>query len=521
MAKVVTIPATRKRFSNAPTNDQRKRRVAGYARVSTDSEDQLSSYDAQCDYYTNYIKSREDWEFVGMYSDEGITACNTRKRDGFNHMVADALEGRIDLILTKSVSRFARNTVDSLSTIRKLKEHGTEVYFEKENVWTFDTKGELMITILSSLAQEESRSISENSTWGIRKRFQDGKVSVPFSRFLGYDRGENGELVVNHEQAKLVQQIFGLYLQGKTAHRIARMLTEACVPTVTGKTKWTNNVVMGILTNEKYKGDALLQKEYTTDFLTKRKKKNEGEVPQYYVEGDHEAIIDPETFARVQDRIAAQKRDRAGSVNLFSGKIKCGDCGGWYGSKVWHSTDKYRKVMWRCNRKYAGGRCTTPSINEEAVKMAFVKALGVLGSVREDVIDQFEAIRDTAFGYEDLALEVYLQNQRLREIEKQMDLEIAYNARFAQDQEAYAARYRLLEQEYEETRVKLETDKANMSTRMEQRRKLDDFMLALRDLPDNTEVFNEQTWVALCDHATIYSDGSIRITFKNGQEVQA
>src|SRR5574344_371968 len=227
MAKsVTTIPATISKYTAKPINSKKKRRVAGYARVSTDMEDQQTSYAAQCDYYNNYIQSREDWEFVYLYSDEGISATSTTHRDGFNRMIADVLNGKIDLIITKSVSRFARNTVDSLSTIRKLKENGTECYFEKENIWTFDSKGELLITIMSSLAQEESRSISENCTWGMRKRFADGKVSVPYGRFLGYDRGENGELVVNPKEAEVVRDIYRLFLSGLTPHAIAKILTE-------------------------------------------------------------------------------------------------------------------------------------------------------------------------------------------------------------------------------------------------------------------------------------------------------
>ena len=181
--KVKTIPATLTRFTASPITEQKKRKVAGYARVSTDHDDQFSSYEAQIDYYTNYIKGRDDWEFVEVYTDEGITGTSTKHREGFKQMIADALDGKIDLIVTKSVSRFARNTVDSLTTIRQLKEAGVEVYFEKENIWTFDGKGELLLTVMSSLAQEESRSISENCTWGQRKRFADGKVSVPFQRF--------------------------------------------------------------------------------------------------------------------------------------------------------------------------------------------------------------------------------------------------------------------------------------------------------------------------------------------------
>lgn len=218
MARVTTIPATISRFTATPINEKKKRRTAAYARVSTDSEEQLTSYTAQVDYYTNYIKGRDDWEFVAVYTDEGITGTNTKHREGFKRMVQDALDGKIDLIVTKSVSRFARNTVDSLTTIRQLKEKGIEVYFEKENIWTFDGKGELLLTIMSSLAQEESRSISENCTWGQRKRFADGKVTVPFNHFLGYDRGPDGNLVVNPEQAVIVQQIYAMFLQGMSYH---------------------------------------------------------------------------------------------------------------------------------------------------------------------------------------------------------------------------------------------------------------------------------------------------------------
>ena len=338
---VITIPATISKFTAAPLTSRKKRKVAAYARVSTDHEEQQSSYEAQVDYYTQYIRERDDWEFVAVYADEGITGCNTKKRDGFNSMVEDALAGKIDLIVTKSVSRFARNTVDSLTTIRKLKEHGIEVYFEKEGIWTFDSKGELLLTIMSSLAQEESRSISENCTWGQRKRFADGKVTVPFKRFLGYDRGPDGNLVVNEEQAKIVRRIFGMFLTGMSPAMIAHTLTKEGIPTPGGNHKWYASFIRSILANEKYKGDALLQKVYTTDFLTKKKKKNNGEVPQYYVKDNHTAIIDEKTFALVQTKLAGRTpgQNRLSSVSIFSSKIVCGDCGGWYGPKVWHSTD--------------------------------------------------------------------------------------------------------------------------------------------------------------------------------------
>jgi site-specific DNA recombinase len=365
---VTAIPATVNRFTALPVSERRKRRTAGYARVSTDSDEQFTSYEAQIDYYTNYIKSRDDWEFVNVYTDEGLSGTTTKKREGFKRMIEDALAGKIDLIVTKSVSRFARNTVDSLTTVRQLKEKGIEIYFEKENIWTLDSKGELLITIMSSLAQEESRSISENVKWGRRKQFSDGKVSVPFGRFLGYDRGDDGNLVINEKEAVLVRRIFALFLKGYSPYKIANTLTAEGILSPGKKPKWNAATVRRMLENEKYKGDALLQKSYTVDFLTKKTKLNEGEIPQYYVNNNHEAIIDPAVFDMVQVELENRNPgpNRRSGVTLFSSRIKCGECGSWYGSKVWHSTDKYRRTVYRCNSKYENGKhCRTPHLVEE------------------------------------------------------------------------------------------------------------------------------------------------------------
>lgn len=301
--RVMEIPAA----VNSPEHAKR-RRAAAYARISTDHSEQMTSYEAQVEYYTYYIKERADLEFAGIYTDEGITGTSITHRKGFKKMIADALAGKIDLIITKSVSRFARNTVDLLSTIRLLKEHGVEVFFEKENIRSFDTRGELLLSIMASIAQEESRSISENCKWGQRRRFAEGKVTVPFKRFLGYDRGEDGNLVVNEEQAAIVRRIYDMFMQGSTPYAIAKALTKDKIPTPGGKEVWSRNVVKSILTNEKYKGDALLQKVYTVDYLTKRKKKNMGEVTRYYVEGGHEPIIPPKLFDEVQAEMERRKK---------------------------------------------------------------------------------------------------------------------------------------------------------------------------------------------------------------------
>lgn len=308
--RVTEIPATLDRSASDAFETVKRRRTAAYARVSTDHEDQQTSYAAQVSYYTSYIQSRSDMEFVSVYTDEGISGTSTAHREGFRRMIDDALAGKIDLIITKSVSRFARNTVDLLTTIRKLKERNVECYFEKENIRTFDSKGELLLTIMASIAQEESRSISENCVWGQRKRFAAGKVTVPFSRFLGYDRGADGNLVVNREEAELVREIYRLFLEGVSPYAIAKRLTERGVPTPGGKDRWSKTTVTNILSNEKYKGDALLQKSFTVDYLTKRKKKNEGEVPRYYVEGSHEAIVTEEVFERARAELERRSRAR-------------------------------------------------------------------------------------------------------------------------------------------------------------------------------------------------------------------
>ncbi|MFR7894163.1 MAG: recombinase family protein [Dysosmobacter sp.] len=298
-------------------------------------------------------------------------------------MVRDALDGKIDLIVTKSVSRFARNTVDSLVTVRKLKEKGVEVYFEKENIYDPGQQGgELLITIMSSLAQEESRSISENVTWGQRKRFADGKVSLPYSHFLGYRKGDNGLPEIVPEEAETVRWIYSLFLSGKTTGSIASLLTREGIPTPPAR-KWAASTVESILKNEKYKGDALLQKAFTVDFLTKKQKKNEGEVPQYYVENSHPAIIDPAEWKLAQRELERRKaigRSYSGN-SIFSSRLVCGDCGGYFGSKVWHSTDKYRRTIWRCNSKFTGEeKCQTPHLTEEEIKARFLDALQCAGS---------------------------------------------------------------------------------------------------------------------------------------------
>ena len=524
MATITKIPATVSRFTAAPIAVKQKRKVAAYARVSTDHEDQLNSYEAQCDYYERFIREHDEWEYAGLYSDEGISGTSTKRRNGFNQMVEDALAGKIGLILTKSVSRFARNTVDSLTTIRKLKEHGTEVYFEKENIWTFDSKGELLISIMSSLAQEESRSISLNVTWGQRKRFADGKATAPFSVFMGYDRGENGEFVLNLEQAKVVKLIYAEFIKGFSFVAIARKLTEMGIKSPKGLKFWNPSTIKSILTNEKYKGCALLQKRYTADYLTKKVVVNNGAVPQYYVEDHHPAIIEAETFDRVQDLIAQRSREKhfSGST-IFSTKIRCGECGGWFGSKVWHSKDQYRRVIWRCNAKYADrkSKCGTPHVTEDEVKAAFIRAVNKMSGDRKALMADLREVQQAFSGSEEL-------ESRLRELDERLNAEadevqemIATNARVAQNQDEYSTAYDAAVGRYESTKAERDSVAAEIRQKGIRRREFERFITELEKLPDAVTEFDESLWGSMVEYVTVRKDKTMVFTMIGGTEIEA
>ena len=520
--KVTTIPASINIMTrNAPILEK-KRRVAGYARVSTDHDEQLSSYEAQVDYYTNYIKSRPEWEFVGIYTDEGISATNTHRREGFKSMIADAKAGKIDLIITKSVSRFARNTVDSLTTVRELKLLGIEIYFEKENIWTLDSKGELLITIMSSLAQEESRSISENVTWGHRKRFADGKAMIPFSNVMGFERGPDGEILVNQEQAEIVRMIFRLFLEGLTPHSIAQTLTKQGIKSPMGKDKWYEHTIRRMLSNEKYKGDALLQKSFTVDFLQKKLKKNEGEIPQYYVEDDHEAIISPEIFDLVQAELERRKQiqgSRYSGVSIFSNKIQCGCCGGWYGSKVWHSNDKYRKVVYQCNEKYKSKKCDNPHITEEMIKSIFIAAVNRIISEKNEIMENLRATQKLLNDTDSLKTKQNMLKEEIALVVNEIDDYIAENAQTPKNQDEYQRQYINLISRYDELLKEYNEIEHMIEMKRTQYEKINIFIQSLKNINSPIVEFDAVLWSALLDHIVIYSNRQCVVFNPNGQEV--
>lgn len=377
--------------------------MAAYCRVSTDQEEQLSSYENQVSYYKNYIESHPDYEFAGIFADEGISGTNTKKREEFNRMIDECRKGKIDRIITKSISRFARNTLDCLNYVRELKELGIGITFEKESIDTLDAKGEVLLTILSSLAQDESRSISENSTWGIRRRYEQGQFKISTKRFLGYDTDEEGNLVVNKKQAKIVVRLYEEYLKGKTVEYIARQYTRDGIKNWNDTTKWHPTTLQSMLENEKYKGDAILQKSYTVDFLTKKRVKNDGVVQKYYVEESHEAIIDPEVWECVQLEMKRRKEymelhgtnsySHNTENNPFASKIICGNCNKIFSRKGWKIGNAYRKV-WQCSERYKVKGvigCNNCHADESTLEKAFVMSWNAILENKENFIEKWKS----------------------------------------------------------------------------------------------------------------------------------
>lgn len=395
------IPARREVVSRAAVRE-RKIRLAAYCRVSTNNEDQLLSFENQVTYYRDYAARHPEYELVEIYADEGITGTSTRHREEFKRMIADCEDGKIDMIITKSISRFARNTADCLKYSRHLKDLGVSVQFEKEGINTLEGSGELLFTILSSLAQDESRSISENCTWGIRSLFRQGKLHLNTNRFLGYDKDEKGQLIVNEEQAAIVRRIFEEYMNGINPDVIARRLCDEGVPGVMGEPKWVCSTIMGILQNEKYTGDALLQKTFTADFLTKKVIRNEGQIEQYWVKDNHAPIIDKTLWNATQLEIQ-RRHDYMERYNLrsmgrftdgqpFSNRVICGICGNVYWRRTWTRLSRKVKV-WQCGTRYREKGvqgCGSDNLFEKDLFKGFVYAWNEVVDSRADRIPRWE-----------------------------------------------------------------------------------------------------------------------------------
>ena len=387
--RIHVIPAT-KQAAVPGQSSGRRQRVAAYCRVSTDSEEQLTSYTAQKAYYTQKIDESPDWEMAGIFADKGITGTSMKKRVEFKKMIAACKRGKIDLILTKSLSRFARNTVDSLEVVRMLRANGIGVIFEKENINTLTESSEFLLTLFSGFAQAESESISKNVIWGIQKSREAGNVPFQYQKLLGYRRGADGQPEIVPEEAEVVKRIYRRYLDGCSLAQIKRELEADGVPTASGIRGWTYQVVRNILTNERYIGDALLQKTYTTDCISKTVKKNQGDRPMVYVERNHPAIVSKAMFYQVREEMSRrtskrkvmQKNGRT-EQGKYSAKyalselLVCGECGTPYKRCTWARNGK-KRIVWRCISRLEFGTkyChDSPSMDEDGLHQAILEGI--------------------------------------------------------------------------------------------------------------------------------------------------
>ena len=427
--RVRVIPATKTQGAIHSTHDGKKR-VAAYCRVSTDSEEQLNSYGAQKSYYTQKIADSPDWEMAGIYADEGISGTSMKKRTEFKKMITACKRGRIDLIITKSLSRFARNTVDCLETVRLLKANGIGVYFEKENINTLTESSEFLITLFSGFAQAESESLSKNVAWGWKKSAEAGNVYFQYKRMLGYRKGTDGQPEIVPEEAEIIRRIYRRYLAGCSLGQIKLELEQDNIPTAQKVERWSSAVIHNILTNEKYMGDALLQKTYITDCITKKVKKNMGERPMYYVENNHPAIISRETFDQVQKEMTRRSSKRkvlqkSGKTELgkYSGKyaltelLVCGECGSPYKRVTWARNGK-KRIVWRCVSRLEFGTkyChNSPTLDESRLHNAILAAMNEYTAIRQEVCP------DVLVMVEEAKRAMSQAGAKLLELKKQMD----------------------------------------------------------------------------------------------------
>ena len=393
---VEVIPATWNPADES-VREIRKLRVAAYCRVSTELEQQQSSYDIQIEYYTRHIMQNPNWIFAGVFADDGRSATNTFRRDDFNQLMNQCMKGKVDMVITKSISRFARNTVDCISWVRKLREKNVAVYFEKENLNTLDDSTEMILTILSSQAQEESRAISTNVKWGYARKFEKGESTG--QRSYGFRKAPTGEMCIVEEEAAVIRNMARWFLDGDSLERIKHRLEDAGIETTTGKRTWSTGTIYNILTNEKIMGDVLLQKTFTADYLTKRRVKNSGQQKQYYVKNHHEAIIPKTVYYKIQEEIARRSSlKKAGtrkgktaqgvysSKYALTGIMVCNECGAHYRRTTWAKNGK-KVIVWRCINRLEHGtkRChESPTLKEEVIQEA------IMGKLHSLSIDQEE-----------------------------------------------------------------------------------------------------------------------------------
>lgn len=529
--RVVVIPA-----KSCEENKQAAKclRVAAYCRVSTDDEEQKTSYEAQIGYYTEKINSNPEWQMAGIFADEGISGTQAQKRPEFLKMIRLCRQRKIDVILTKSLSRFARNTVDSLGYIRELRALGIAVISEKENINTLTAESEMLITIMSCFAQAVSESISKNVSWGVRQSFKNGNVPMQYARLLGYRKGHDGNAEIIPEEAEVVKEIYRCYLDGMSMNLIADRLNEKGLTTKGGSSPYRKMVVQRILTNEKYTGDALLQKTYVTDCITKKMRKNNGELPMYLVKNHHEPIISRSDFNRVQEEMARRSAKRTIADKLtktgqgkYSAKyalselLICGECGEHYRRVTW-TAKGFKEVKWRCVSRiqYGKKKChSSPTVDEQALHRAIVSAINEFCEVKDDVA---KALRESITEVLDPNQNGSIQaaQQRIDELARNMD-ELIMLATVPETAENAMSDIAKFSEEMKMLREFIETEKAKQTEVQHGSNELSNVLQSLEKEDFALTEYDDIVTRQLIEQITVDTKNTITVRFKGGFEMRA
>ena len=523
--KVTIIPATLTRNTPGKSANQ-KLRVAAYCRVSTDSEEQINSYKNQLAYYTEKINGKTEWKFAGVYADEGITGTSMKHREDFKRMLRACREGRIDLILCKSVSRFGRNSVDVLRTIRALRERGIGVVFEKEGVDTRTMNSELILAFHSAFSQSESESIRENVSRGLRMAYEQGTIAIG-PNLYGFRKGQNGGVEIDEEQAAVVRQIVQWFLDGDSLHTIVDKLAQRHIPSPKGKDTWSTPTVRSILSNEKYKGDVLLQKTYKPSLFSDRAVKNDGALKKYYIEDVLPRILEPDTFDRIQEELAKRGAKRSISEKAktpfgrYSGKyalstlVVCGQCGALYRRVTWYRKGE-KKIVWRCGTRLDGkANCPdSPTIEEITLQAAVMEVISQQYIHKEEALEvTMQSIRSVLTP--ETADSEYVIRTKINELQKERKTLIA-KALAENDDGKYDFQFARIKQELEQLQAQLEGVQAMQKAQSVDETRMAELAALLEKFKESDLSFDDLLVRKVVETVRVESKDRLEVTFKDG-----
>ena len=531
--KMVTVLEPKRSFT-VDREKYRQRRVAAYCRVSTDDEEQLTSYNTQKRVYTDMVMANKDWDLVGIYADEGISGTRADKRPEFKRMIDDCFAGKIDYIITKSVSRFARNTVDCLDHVRQLKARGIGVYFEEQNIDTLKCDSELYLVIYAGFAQSESESMSKNITWSYRKNFEDGKCIYIYKKLLGYKKGADGTPEIVPEEAVIVERIFNMFLAGMTAEGISNVLKAEKIKVPGKELNFSKKMILGILQNEKYCGDCILQKTVTVDCISKTRKKNEGEAPMYLVENSHPAIVSREVFNRVQEEISRRKalppQSKKKAVTA-SGKyskyaltevLKCGECGSRYKRVTWTSRGK-KQIVWRCvsrldhGKKYCKDSIT---VKEGELQEAIVRAIRKFNEEDDRTyIALMKATIGDALGITGNSEEVEFLERRIEALNKRMVQIVSASVQAGESVEHHEDEFRRIADEIDQLKRRIAAAQEKRKENPGEQERLKEIQATIDSRSASINVYDDTIVRQMIECIRVYHDGRLEIIFGGGYEI--